>query len=232
MYFRAVSKSRKSGKTKWLLAVLLLLIIAAVVAIPFRHRIENRLRQLYLLAKNRIDGDVVATCENCASLFDDGIAAHAAAYRNSPISPQQTMSDLDALTRQGILKPVEDNDFYMLDGLTHSRPVLLPRALDFLDELAALYGEKCNNKDLEYVPFRLTSATRSQASVQQLQEENKNAIDNSAHLYGKTVDISYAAFSGSGAQRKQFIAALSELNKQGKCKVKYERNGCLHITVK
>lgn len=227
-----MSRSRKSGKTKWLLAFLLLLIIAAVVAIPFRHRIENRLLQLYRLAKNRVGDDGVATCENCASLFNDGIAAHASAYRNSPISPQQTMADVDALTQQGILKPIEDNDFYALDGLTHSRPVVVPRALDFLDELASVYSENCKSRDLEYVPFRITSATRSRNSVQQLQEENKNAIDNSAHLYGKTVDISYAAFNGSGAQRKQFIAALSELNKKGKCKVKYERNGCLHITVK
>jgi hypothetical protein len=227
-----MASRKKSRKAVWLLSLAALFLLAVVFAYPLRHRIKNRLKYYYARLENRLGDSDVSACERCPSLFNDGIAAHQAAYRNPGISPQQTMADLDALTRKGILKPVEDNDYYFIDGLTHSRPVLLPGAIDFLDELARVYSEKCTNENIEYVPFRITSATRSKASVQELREENKNAIDNSAHLFGRTFDISYSAFSENGPQRRQFIAALSELNKMGKCKVKYERNGCLHITSK
>ena len=83
----------------------------------------------------------------------------------------------------------------------------------------------------KYVRFDITSATRSINSVNELSKENPNAIKNSAHLRGKTFDISYGAFSGYKIQLKLFIEALSELKNQKKCFVKYERNGCLHITV-
>ena len=51
-----------------------------------------------------------------------------------------------------------------------------------------------------------------------------------AHLKGKTFDISYRAFSKNRKQLKKFIQALDTLHNMKKCYVKFERNGCLHIT--
>jgi hypothetical protein len=62
-------------------------------------------------------------------------------------------------------------------------------------------------------------------------KSNANAIENSAHLKGKTFDISYRAFAGNRKQSGAFIEVLRELRAEGKCYVKYERNGCLHVTV-
>jgi hypothetical protein len=64
-----------------------------------------------------------------------------------------------------------------------------------------------------------------------LGKENENSIENSPHLRGKTFDMSWRAFGENEAQLKLFTSALLELKNQKKCFVKFERNGCLHITV-
>ena len=81
------------------------------------------------------------------------------------------------------------------------------------------------------MPYEITSGSRSRESVQRLGKENENSIKNSPHLRGKTFDMSWRAFGGNEAQLKLFTSALSELKNQNKCFVKFERNGCLHITV-
>lgn len=62
-------------------------------------------------------------------------------------------------------------------------------------------------------------------------KNNKNSIPESAHLKGKTSDVSYHAFGKNKKQSNAFVEALTELRNQKKCYVKFERNGCLHITV-
>lgn len=81
------------------------------------------------------------------------------------------------------------------------------------------------------VPFTISSLTRSTESVEKLMNNNRNAIKNSSHLKGKTFDISYRAFNKNKQQTIAFIAVLEELRNQNRCFVKFERNGCLHITV-
>ena len=94
------------------------------------------------------------------------------------------------------------------------------------------YKENCDKNQLEYKCFKITSLTRSIESVNKLQKVNTVAIEDSPHLRGKTFDISYAHFGEQHtAQLKQFIKALNESRKEGKCYVKYEQStGCLHIT--
>ena len=82
---------------------------------------------------------------------------------------------------------------------------------------------------LGYVKFTLSSLTRSKQSVAALMDENDNSIANSAHLRGKTFDISYAAFGRNRKQLKLFTKVLKEMRSEGLCYVKYERNGCLHM---
>jgi hypothetical protein len=73
--------------------------------------------------------------------------------------------------------------------------------------------------------------TRSTASINKLLTKNGNAIKNSAHLRGKTFDISYRASNNNKKTNKGFIAVLNELKNKSRCYVKFERNGCLHINV-
>ena len=59
----------------------------------------------------------------------------------------------------------------------------------------------------------------------------ENAITESAHLMGETFDINYKAIGSNIKQFKVFSDVLNQYRKRGLCFVKYESNGCLHITV-
>ena len=130
-----------------------------------------------------------------------------------------------------MLIEIESNSFYIVRNFSHSQPLLLPKAIDFLDKLSMLYNKKCMENNIIYRQFEITSGSRSIESVKKLGEVNENSIENSPHLKGKTIDISWRAFGGNKDQLKLFISALSELKNQRKCFIKFERNGCFHITV-
>jgi hypothetical protein len=164
-------------------------------------------------------------------MFNDGINAHEIAYRHDGIREQQNDEGLIKLGKKNVLKEIESNDFYIVRDLTHSQPLLLSKAVDFLDKLSILYQQKCIAQNKSYLRFEITSVSRSIESVKKLGEVNENSIENSPHLKGKTIDISWRAFGGNNDQLKLFVSALSELKNQRKCFVKFEKKGCLHITV-
>jgi len=222
---------RNMKNKKWIGIILISLICLALIAIPFRHRIKNKLVSFYGIMKNRGRRVNNTTCTDCDKLFNDGINVHEIAYRHEGIREQQTDKGLIKLGKKNVLKEIESNDFYIVRDLTHSKPLLLPKAIDFLDKLSILYQQKCTEKNIDYACFEITSGSRSIESVKRLQEENGNAIEDSPHLRGKTFDISWRAFGGNKDQLKLFVSALSELKNQKKCFVKFERNGCFHITV-
>ena len=200
-----------------------------IIAYPYRHRIVNKLSALW---HNRYGvGSGSDICRNCAFLFTDNVKAHQRAYLRDGISIQRDDSDLERLFNKGKLSKIESNDLYEVDGLTHSQPFILPKGQQFISKLAGSYYERCIKDYLDYIPFKITSLTRSRSSVEKLMRSNKNAIENSAHLKGKTFDISYRAFNGNRKQSVVFMEVLQQLRKDGKCFVKYERNGCLHVTV-
>lgn len=171
-------------------------------------------------------------CTQCAFLFTDDVATQARAYRSDGIEPQKTNKGLKQLYQQGKLQLVATNSRYRVNRLYHSQPYLLPEAKSFLGELASRYKTACKEAGIRYVPFTLSSLTRTRQSVAALMEGNDNSIANSAHLKGKTFDVSYAAFGGSRKQLQQFVAVLRAMRAEDRCYVKYERNGCLHITVR
>jgi hypothetical protein len=216
---------------KWIGIILISLICLALIAVPFRHRIKNKLVSLYGIMKNRGRRINNTTCPDCDKLFNDGINVHEIAYRHEGIREQQTDKGLIKLGKKNVLKEIESNNFYIVRNFSHSQPLLLPKAIDFLDKLSILYQQKCTEKNIDYVRFEITSGSRSIESVKRLQEENGNAIEDSPHLRGKTIDISWREFGENKGQLKLFISALSELKNQRKCFVKFERNGCFHITV-
>ncbi len=220
------------NKKNIILPMAVFVMLLFLLALPFRHQLKTRFLFYYGAIKYRLGGHGPIACENCDVLFVDGIKAHEIAYQKEGIKTQENDKGLLKLKQKGVLKEIETNDDYIVRRLSHSQPILLPKAIRFLNSLSDLYQQKCLENQLSYFPFEITSGTRSIASVKRLSEDNENAIPNSPHLHGKTFDVSYGSFFGNKPQRKQFIAALSELRKQNKCFVKYERNGCLHITVR
>ena len=200
-----------------------------IIAYPYRHRIVNKFAALW---NGRFGaGRGSGACRNCAFIFTDNVKKHQKAYLQDGINIQKDDSDLEKLFQKGKLHKVESNSLYEVDGLTHSQPFILPKGQRFITKLAGSYYERCIRDSLDYIPFKITSLTRSRGSVEKLMRSNRNAIENSAHLKGKTFDISYRAFNGNRKQSAVFMEVLQDLRKDGKCFVKYERNGCLHVTV-
>jgi hypothetical protein len=216
---------------KKLKIAIIILVGLCLIAIPFKDRIKNTIFFYYGKLMNRGRRINNTNCKDCDVLFKDGINAHEKAYKNEGIKPQKTDKGLIQLGKKNVLKEIESNELYIVQDFTHSQPLLLPKAIDFIDKLSILYQKKCTEKNIDYVPYEITSGTRSRESVKRLREESTVAIENSAHLKGKTFDMSWTKFDGEDEQLKLFTSALTELKNQKKCFVKFERNGCLHITV-
>lgn len=208
----------------------ILFFIIVIVAFPFRHKIKNKVIYYYGALKTRITGRGLVNCKECDELFNDGVIAQEIAYKKEKIKEQKNDDGLLLLEQKGILKEISSNENYILRDLDFSQPLLMPKAIMFLDQLSKLYQQNCTEKSIEYIPFEITSATRSIESVSQLAKTNINARENSAHLRGKTFDVSYNTFYKHERQLSLFIISLKGLKNQNKCFVKYEKNGCLHIT--
>lgn len=197
---------------------------------PYRRLVKLKL--LSFLSNHRgpaLSGS--GNCKDCANLFPDKVKVHQRAYTFEGIDHQPDDVGLQRLFRKGKLAEITSNQFYTVRPLQYSKPLLLPKAVSFLDELSRLYNQKCQANSIKYIPFTISSLTRSEESVRRLMKSNSNSISNSPHLKGKTFDVSYLAFNNNKKQNAAFIHALNTLRLKGKCYVKFERNGCLHITV-
>lgn len=210
---------------------IIITVLAIIIClIPFRKKIVRKVKAVLGYSKKG-GGSHSSECINCPTLFDDLIPAHEKAYiNNQGIKPQKSFNELDKLLKDSILVELKTNNLYKIRNSTSSKPYILPKGYDFIQELSQLYVQNCKKDSVEYIPFEITSTTRTIESVQQLMRDNSNAIKESVHLKGKTFDISYRAFSRNKKQLKKFIQALDSLHNMKKCYVKFERNGCLHIT--
>jgi hypothetical protein len=218
----------------YLLISVLLLISLIFIAARNRRQIKYKVKALvgYVFAANR-SGNYLnsGSCPSCPQLFYDNVWTHELAYFNDGIKPQNSDNDLDKLSKSGKLKKIETTELFIVTKAQYSRPYILPNGHRFIHDLSNNYYKKCKTNSIKYIPFTISSVTRSHESVNKLMKNNGNAIRNSAHLRGKTFDISYRAFNNNVKQTKAFIEVLNELKKQKRCYVKFERNGCLHITV-
>jgi hypothetical protein len=215
----------------YLLLCSILLVTLIFIAYPYRIKIKYRVKALLgYSTKGNGDGGS-GSCPTCPGLFTDDVKTHEFAYFTDGIKPQNNDRDLDNLLKSGKLKKLESCSLFIVRNARFSRPYLLPKAHSFIQDLSRNYDIKCKADSIKYIPFTISSLTRSKESVAELMKSNGNAIKNSSHLRGKTFDISYRAFNGNKKQKKAFIEVLNELKKQKRCYVKFERNGCLHITV-
>ena len=159
------------------------------------------------------------------------------------IRPLEDREEAESMKEK--LTHITDNEFYVVDSLTHSIPYLVPRAsalLDtgsnFLDSLAA--------KGLNPNQVIVTSVLRTQSDVKRLRRRNGNASANSAHCFGATFDVSWKRFKkvedengrplqdvGSDTLKLVLSEVLRDLRQAEKCYIKYElKQGCFHITAR
>ncbi|WP_040299300.1 DUF5715 family protein [Arcticibacter svalbardensis] len=107
--------------------------------------------------------------------------------------PQSDNAALEAFELKYLLE-VKTDSLYKVHKLRYSRLYIPAKGLLFINDLARSYYFKCLTDTLKYIPFTISSLTRSKQSVSDLVDNNANAVLNNAHLRSKTFDISYRTF--------------------------------------
>ena len=144
------------------------------------------------------------------------------------------------------LTHIIDNEFYVVDSLTHSIPYLVPLASALLDTIGSNFLDSLAAKGLNPNQVIVTSVLRTQGDVKRLRRRNVNASANSAHCFGATFDVSWKRFKkvedkdgrplqdvGSDTLKLVLSEVLRDLRQAEKCYIKYElKQGCFHITAR
>ena len=149
----------------------------------------------------------------------------------------------DAEQRKQELVYMACSPYYDMARLDASIPYLVPRAAILLQDIGMAFTDSLLARNMPLYRMVVSSVLRSEADVVRLRRTNKNATEQSCHLYGTTFDINYTTFHPVGNARevdadleirlKNILGqVLYDLRSQGRCYVKYERvQPCFHITV-
>lgn len=181
-----------------------------------------------------------------ATLFNDQNGVQLKSARKFGI--KQTFKNRDVADEiKNSLVQIKNNSHYNIAKLTHSIPYLTEGAAGLLDMIGKNFLDSLESKGLNPNKIIVTSVLRTQEDIKKLQKSgNPNAINNSAHCYATTFDITYARFDKIKFKnlrlcesvkpellKKVLGEVLRDLREQKKCYVKYEvRQRCFHITTR
>lgn len=196
------------------------------------------------MAKPYLNKHVVAKPLKYSRLFNDLNPAHLRAAKEFGLKePLQSREDAEAVKNN--LVKIRSNKYYTVDRLTHSIPYLTEGAAELLETIGRNFLDSLASKGLNPNKIIVTSVLRTQEDVKRLQKSgNVNASSNSAHNYATTIDITYSRFDkietrllrryesvNTELLKSVLGEVLMELQKEGKCYVKYEKKQhCFHIT--
>jgi hypothetical protein len=181
---------------------------------------------------------------NYKEAFPDSNDVQLTAALQYGISPLANRDELEQ--RKGEMVYVGANPYFHLDNLKRSIPYLVPRAAVLLQDIGRSFYDSLYVKHVPLHQMIVTSVTRTTDDVEKLRGHNKNATENSCHLYGTTFDICYNRYVTvqppqapirRAVQNDTLKWVLSEvlrdMRQQQRCYVKYEvKQGCFHITVR
>ena len=181
-----------------------------------------------------------------ATLFNDQNGVQLKSARKFGI--KQALKNRDAADDvKSSLVHIKSNSHYNIAKLTHSIPYLTEGAAELLDMIGKNFLDSLESKGLNPNKIIVTSVLRTQEDIKKLQKSgNPNAVNNSAHCYATTFDITYARYDKIKFKnfrlcesvepellKKVLGEVLRDLRKQNKCYVKYEvRQRCFHITTR
>lgn len=127
---------------------------------------------------------------------------------------------------------------FKVQRMEHGLPYLTAAAKAELERIAQDFRDSCKAKALPVSRLIVTSMLRTEEDVIALKGNNQNAVINSAHLYGTTMDISWAFYQcpNKRADGQAYLSILAEVlrqhRKEGSLLVRHERSQrCFHITV-
>ncbi|WP_321518008.1 DUF5715 family protein [uncultured Bacteroides sp.] len=158
------------------------------------------------------------------------------------IKPASSREQVEKM--KGRLVHIEDNEYYVVDSLTHSLPYLIPKASNLLSSLGSNFLDSLGAKGLNPYKIVVTSVLRTLDDVRKLRHHNGNASEKSAHFYGTTFDVSWKHFEKVEEDRPMqdvnkdtlklvLSEVLRDLRKAETCYAKYElKQGCFHITAR
>ena len=160
------------------------------------------------------------------------------------IRPLEDREEAESMKEK--LTHITDNEFYVVDSLTHSIPYLVPRASALLDTIGSNFLDSLAAKGLNPNQVIVTSVLRTQSDVKRLRRRNGNASANSAHCFGATFDVSWKRFKkvedengrplqdvGSDTLKLVLSEVLRDLRQAEKCYIMYVlKQGCFHITAR
>ena len=152
----------------------------------------------------------------------------------------------EAENRKRELVYVGSSPYYYIEKMNRSIPYLVPRAAVLLNDIGRAYFDSLQMKQVPLHKFIITSVLRTKDDVDKLRNYNKNATENSCHLYGTTFDICYNRYKTvqdpDGPHRREvrndtlkwiLSEVLNDMRLKNRCYVKYEvKQGCFHITVR
>ena len=176
--------------------------------------------------------------------FPDLNDKHLEVAKTVGIRPLEDREEAESMKEK--LTHITDNEFYVVDSLTHSIPYLVPRASALLDTIGSNFLDSLDDKGLNPNQVIVTSVLRTQSDVKRLRRRNGNASANSAHCFGATFDVSWKRFKkvenedgrplqdvGSDTLKLVLSEVLRDLRQAEKCYIKYElKQGCFHITAR
>lgn len=150
----------------------------------------------------------------------------------------------DAEQRKEELVYMACSPYYDMAHLDASIPYLVPHAAILLQNIGMAFTDSLMARHIPLHRMVVSSVLRSEADVVRLRRTNKNATEQSCHLYATTFDINYTIFkpveTDNEVDAKMEVClknilgqVLYHLRNQGRCYVKYERiQPCFHITVR
>ena len=176
--------------------------------------------------------------------FPDLNDKHLEVAKTVGIRPLEDREEAESMKEK--LTHITDNEFDVVDSLTHSIPYLVPRASALLDTIGSNFLDSLAAKGLNPNQVIVTSVLRTQSDVKRLRRRNGNASANSAHCFGATFDVSWKRFKkvededgrplqdvGSDTLKLVLSEVLRDLRQAEKCYIKYElKQGCFHITAR
>lgn len=193
------------------------------------------------------DGDLphpIKSVPNYAEAFPDSNHVQLSAATRWGVSPVKNRQNAELRKEELVYMGL--SPYYHVDPLQASIPYLVPRAAILVQDIGKAFYDSLHVKGLPLHRLIVTSVLRTQDDVTKLRRYNRNATEQSCHLYGTTIDICYNRYQPvevpGGASRRRvrddslkyvLSEVLNDMRRNGRCYVKYEhRQGCFHLTVR
>lgn len=199
---------------------------------------------IYYLPDGSLKKNKIYSVSSYAKAFPDSNVVQLEAAKRWGIQPMEEMKSIEKQRNKLVF--IGSNPYFFVEKLTNSTPYLVPRAALLLQDIGRNFFDSLQVKGIPLHKLIITSVLRAKNDIKKLQNYNKNATENSCHLYATTFDISYNRYltvqDPDGPEMRKvrndslkwiLCEVLNDMRTHSRCWIKYEvKQGCFHITVR